>query len=109
MNVNVSHPFYFCFISHQHKPKNQLEKAVLDLLTEKARQIVPAHLVIKFQGIITDAIEQLNAQHSRCAPVQAYFWRATEGADYNFKPESICDFKMLRASQLIVALTENTH
>lgn len=88
---------YFSLITHQYVTKNKLEKAVQDLLKENDRLIVEEKELVKFQGKITDRIEELNKAHPRCTPVKPYFWKQGNG-DYSFSPQNMCVFT-LRASK----------
>lgn len=87
---------YFSLITYEYAVKNKLEKAVQQLLVENNRLIIPKDEVVKFQGRITDKIEELNQQHPRCTPLKPYFWK--QGEDYSFSPQSTCVFT-LKASK----------
>lgn len=90
---------YFSLITYEYVPKNKLHKAVLDLLKENDRMIILKADVIKFQGKITDRIEELNKEHPRCEPIKPYFWKPRDGDDdYCFSPQAMCVFT-LKASK----------
>lgn len=83
---------YFSYISYTYSPKNKLEKAVYELLKEKDRSIVPDNDLIKFQGQITDRIEELNKDFPRCNPIKPYFHKV--GKDYHLSPNVTAVFNI---------------
>lgn len=90
---------YFSHISATYSHKNKLEQAIYELLKENDRLIIPEADIIKFQGKITDRIEELNKEFPRCTPVAPYFSRISKNEpDYYLSPQSICIF-ILRATK----------
>jgi hypothetical protein len=96
---------YLTKIDNYFNHRNQLEKAILDLLRLYDRQLVKPSQVATFQAEIKTRIELLNEQYKRCKPFKCSWSKPKGGASKNndhtleLVPHSVAVFKMYNATK----------
>ena len=72
---------FFSYISHTLTLKNKLEKATSEFLQTKNRLVIDETEIKKFKAGILNGIADLNAEHFRCHPIKAS-WYKMSGDDH---------------------------
>jgi hypothetical protein len=66
---------YFTLITHELALKNNLDKAAREFLEQYNRTIILDVDLDTFKNEVNLGIARLNAQFSRCLPLEPYWWQ----------------------------------
>ena len=90
---------YMTYMGHTTQFKNNLERAVADLLTAENRKLVTEQRFPNYQSELLKKIKELNSKFPRCKPVNVY-WdqssldRAPYPETHRLRGILFADFKM---------------
>ena len=93
--------FFITYIPHSFVCKNRLEKAVNEFLRSEHRKLIPSDEIEKYKEFILCKINELNAAHKRCKPLEVSFWYPGLGdpdGDSHLSGASFTPFHLLKCN-----------
>ncbi len=70
--------YYMCYLSGRNKPKNNLEKAAMELLENCDRKLIEYEEVSKFEHELKIEVDRLNKNNSRSKPLEIILRKFTK-------------------------------
>ena len=100
--------YYMSFLQHQTQPKNNLQKALLELLENYYnRRLIYFDEVQQFENELKEDVKLLNRKYSKSAPVSVFFHKSDLDKLYFLHGLDCVSFLLIECEDHTYYLTNN--